>query len=114
MDKLLIDLDHIFEKVQNLKMDNNLLREKVNTLENINRQLKVEVDHLNQIINTDNKDTGSRPELVIDRDTDHNDDILQKSVSMESSHISEREMIDRLSLIETEIDDCLQMLENKS
>jgi hypothetical protein len=114
MNRLLTDLDDIFQRVQNLKLDNEALREKIDILENINRQLKVEVDTLNHKIHTDKNEAGSSPDNAIDRDADMKDETDQESIRNRSVYLSEKNVAERLSVIESEIDECLQMLENRS
>lgn len=114
MNRWLKDLDDILQKVQNLKLDNEILREKIDTLENINRQLKVEVDTLNHKIHTDKTESGSGPDGELHRDTDIKEEPEKDKVLSRTAFLSEKDVAERLSVIESEIDECLQMLENRS
>ncbi len=110
MQELILDLDTIINKVILLKEENTQLNKKIEELENINRQLKVDVGTLSTKTNTifieQQKDQSQSDREII------NDTIIKDESRFGS--LTQNEVIERLNEIELELNGCLKILENKS
>lgn len=114
MNELLLELQDILNKVQLLKKENLELKENINNLENINRQLKVEVHTLTNKFNLYKTENKGKKDEDIALQVDLINKKAQHEVETLSTDRDKSTVIERLSDIESEINECLQMLENKS